>query len=146
MDEFWGSHTNTLDAKGRINIPARYRKYLREEDKNTFLMLRGAETCINLYPISLWKQKMEEIKEKIGTGEDFKIVRRRLLFKSSQQTLDKQGRLNIPTELIEYAQLKGEVLLVGYEDRVEIWNPDNYADYIKKTEDRFQEVVKNIDF
>jgi len=146
MSGFWGSATSTLDNKGRINFPARFRKNLTAEDEETFILTRGTDPCITLYPLSAWTRTIENIKNKVGSGKEFRIVSRRLMYQASEQKIDKQGRLNLPSALIDYAQLNGEVLIVGYEDRLEVWNPDRYKQYVEATEAEYQRIADELDF
>lgn len=145
MNGFWGSFKSTLDNKGRINFPAKFRKNLREEDEDTLILIRGTEKCLGVYPRSSWQETVEEIKRKVGTGREFGVVSRRLMYQASEQTIDKQGRLNLPANLIEYAGLEGEVLVVGYEQKIEIWNRDRYRDYVESTESEYLKIAQELD-
>lgn len=145
MNGFWGSFKSTLDNKGRINFPAKFRKNLREEDEDTLILIRGTEKCLGVYPRSAWHETVEEIKRKVGTGREFGVVSRRLMYQASEQTIDKQGRLNLPANLIEYAGLEGEVLVVGYEQKIEIWNRDRYQDYVESTESEYLKIAQELD-
>ncbi|MCB0258277.1 MAG: division/cell wall cluster transcriptional repressor MraZ [Calditrichaeota bacterium] len=145
MNGFWGSFKSTLDNKGRINFPAKFRKNLREEDEDTLILIRGTEKCLGVYPRSSWQETVEEIKRKVGTGREFGVVSRRLMYQASEQTIDKQGRLNLPANLIEYAGLVGEVLVVGYEQKIEIWDRDRYRDYVESTESEYLKIAQELD-
>ncbi|MCB0294697.1 MAG: division/cell wall cluster transcriptional repressor MraZ [Calditrichaeota bacterium] len=145
MNGFWGSFKSTLDNKGRINFPAKFRKNLREEDEDTLILIRGTEKCLGVYPRSSWQETVEEIKRKVGTGREFGVVSRRLMYQASEQTIDKQGRLNLPANLIEYAGLEGEVLVVGYEQKIEIWDRDRYRDYVESTESEYLKIAQELD-
>ncbi len=143
---FWGSYTNSLDSKGRINIPSKIRKNLDREDDETFVLIRGTDPCIIAYPRGAWNDTVQRIKEKIGNGRDFRIVTRRLMYQASEQKVDKQGRLNLPAHLIKYANLNGTITLYGFEDRLEIWNPELYEKFVGDTESDYQELAKDLDF
>ncbi len=67
------------------------------------------------------------------------------MYEASEQKIDKQGRLNISAGLIEYAHLNGEVLIVGYEDKIEIWNPAKYREFVEATEGDFQTLSRDLD-
>ncbi|RMI13649.1 MAG: division/cell wall cluster transcriptional repressor MraZ [Calditrichaeota bacterium] len=144
MKGFWGSFTSILDNKGRINFPAKLRKGLAEEDEDTLIIIRGSERCLSMYPLTAWQQLIEKIKEKVENDREFGIVSRRLMYQASEQKIDKQGRLNLPASLIEYAQLNGEVLIVGYENKVEVWNPQKYEEFVHSTEGDFLKVTRDL--
>jgi len=145
MNGFWGNNKSVLDAKGRINIPAKVRKNILPEDANTMIMIRGKGRFIRLYPYSSWTGFIASIKEKLGIGEKYRRYSRHLMRDSSEQILDKQGRLNLPTGLIDYAQLDGEVLIVGCEDWLEVWNPQNYLNYTDSNQSEIEEIEQELD-
>ncbi|HQU70904.1 MAG TPA: division/cell wall cluster transcriptional repressor MraZ [Calditrichia bacterium] len=146
MSGFWGSFKSTLDAKGRINFPAKFRKNLVEEDADTVILIRGSEPWIGVYPLTSWNETVEELKNKVGSKREFAIVSRRLMFEASEQKVDKQGRLNLTGNLIDYAQLSGEVLIVGYDHKMEIWDPERYQIFVENTEHDFQNIARDLDF
>ncbi len=145
MDGFWGSVKSTLDSKGRINFPAKFRKSLSDEDRDSLMLVRSVDKCISVYPLSSWRSKVDLIRSKVNSEREFGIVSRRLMYQGGEQKIDKQGRLNLPSELIEYAQLNGEVLIVGYENKIEIWNPDRYREFVETTEADFLKISRELD-
>lgn len=145
MGGFWGSFTSTLDNKGRINFPAKFRKSLVEEDRDTLILVRGTEKCIGIYPLSSWERTIDVIRSKVGNDREFGVVSRRLMYQASEQKIDKQGRLNLTANLIEYGHLNGEVLIVGYENKIELWNPEKYQEFVEATEVDFRRIVQELD-
>jgi len=145
MNGFWGSYKSTLDSKGRINFPAKFRKNLREEDEDTLILIRGTLACIGIYPLTSWRQMVDAIKRKVQNEREFGVVSRRLMFQAAEQKIDKQGRLNLHASLIEYAELNGEVLIVGYQNKIEIWNPLKYGQFVEETEADYLNIVRDLD-
>jgi MraZ protein len=145
MNGFWGSFKSTLDNKGRINFPAKFRKNLREEDEDTLIMIRGTQNCIGVYPLTSWRQTVDTIKRKVQNEREFGIVSRRLMYQAAEQKIDKQGRLNLSANLIEYAGLNGEVLIVGYHNKIEIWDPGKYRQFVETTETDYLNIVRDLD-
>lgn len=143
--ESTGTHTSALDSKGRINIPVKVRKNLLPEDDNTYMLSRGKGKFIVMRPITLWNQYMEEVKQKVGTGQKFEIISRHLSRDSSRQMLDKQGRLNLTKKLIDYAELDGEVQIHTYENRIELWKEENYEEYLNATQEDADRILKEHD-
>ncbi len=137
----WGQYTTKLDAKGRINISSKVRRYLRPEDDDTFLVMRHpSEPCIVAMPISRWEELVEKLETRLDNASQLKRILRRLLYGASEQRIDKQGRLNLTQELIEYGQLNGEVLVFGSKDQLEIWNKDVYeASVLRKPPEKEDE-------
>lgn len=145
MSGFWGSYKSTVDSKGRINFPARFRKNLAEEDEDTLILIRGSEKCIAMYPLTSWNRQIDFIKSKVANEREFAIVSRRLMFQATEQKVDKQGRLNLSSNLIEYAHLDGETLIVGYENKIEVWSPQRYQDFVEATEMDFAKIARELD-
>ena len=127
-----GTFTHALDPKGRIIIPSR----LREELGESFVLAKGVEHCISLYPPEAWENFTEQLEHlpKISS-EPARRLRRFFYGNSMDAEIDKQGRLLIPQSLRNYAELKKDVTLVGVEDHVEVWDTDLWNDYNRKTEE-----------
>ncbi len=145
MAVFWGSYKGKLDSKGRINFPAKFRKNLTEEDEETLILIRGNEKCISVYPRSAWAGKVEQIRKQVSSDREFAVVSRRMMYEASEQTIDKQGRLNLSAALIDYAKLDGDVLIVGYENKIEIWNYNKYGEFVENTEVDYLRITQDID-
>lgn len=148
MQEYVGRYTNILDAKGRINLPAKYRD-VTEKDSNgdlIFIMTRGSKENIAVFPIDEWRRKVNEIETNVTDVEQRQILIRRINYYASYQKVDKQGRINIPAGLIEYANLEKEVDIMGHIKRFEIWNPENLDIHMKKIESQRKEHSKYIDY
>lgn len=145
MNGFWGSFKTTLDNKGRINFPAKFRRNLREEDEDTLILIRGTQPCIGVYALTSWRQTVDTIRRKVQTEREFGIVSRRMMFQAAEQKIDKQGRLNLSANLIDYAELNGEVLIVGYQNKIEIWNPGKYQEFVEATEADYLNIVRDLD-
>ena len=125
MVEFLGEYEVTLDAKGRFLLPAGFKKQLPEGDTQ-FVLNRGFEKCLTLYPVKVW----EPIVHKISRLNDFKPnVRRfsrRFLNGATRMELDAAGRLLVPPTLKEYAGLEKEIVLVAGLKKIEIWDKAAY--------------------
>ncbi|MCK6622083.1 MAG: division/cell wall cluster transcriptional repressor MraZ [Calditrichaceae bacterium] len=145
MNGFWGSVNSTLDNKGRINFPARFRRNLQPEDEDTLMLVRGTHPCISVYPLTSWRYLIEDIRRKVQTEREFGLISRRLMYQAGEQKIDKQGRLNLSADLIEYANLDSEILIVGYQNKLEIWNPDKYQQFVEATETDYQNIVRDLD-
>ena len=123
---FDGRYKNTLDAKGRINIPVTFRKKAdnSEFEEMEFIVTRGtAALNVILFPVKEWHRMMDELELKIHDGETLRKLIRRLNYYASLQKVDKQGRINIPEDLIRYAKLDKDVDVIGAGRKIEVWNP-----------------------
>ncbi len=114
-----GSYTNTMDAKGRVFLPAKFRSYLGEQ----IVIVKGAGGCLVIYT----EEKYTEYVERLRQSGETKVKKylRYLSLSAMSVEPDAQGRILISSELREYAALSKDVLFVGMYDTVEIWNEEN---------------------
>ena len=131
MTGFLGEFEATLDAKGRFLLPAGLKKQLPEGENTRFVINRGFEKCLSLYP----KQSWEPLFAKISTLNDFdpavRSFRRYFLNGATEVELDSSGRLLLPPNLKEYAELAKDIVLVSAVDKIEIWSADNYTKFFE---------------
>lgn len=145
MTAFKGQHRYTIDNKGRINIPVRFRKVLSPEAQDTFVITRGLEKCLFVYPLDEWKKIEDRLRNLNTNKKDERKFKRLMLSDASDELpMDRQGRIPIPPNLIKYANLDKEAIIIGVLDRIEIWNPEAYAEYMAEAEKDFEEVAENI--
>ena len=125
MTGFLGEYEATLDAKGRFLLPAGFKKQL-PEGENSFVITRGLEKCLSLYPVKSW----EPIYNKISQLNDFdpkvRQFRRQFLGGATEIELDSASRLLLPPTLKEYAGLSKDIILVAATDKIEIWDSAKY--------------------
>ncbi len=140
MSTFLGEYEATLDIKGRFLLPAGFKKQLREGE-NTFVLSRGIEKCLTLYPMSSW----EPIVQKINSLNDFdpkvRAFRRQFLGGATEVELDAAGRMLLPPTLKEYANLSKDIILAAALDKIEIWDAVKYK---KLFEDMAPEDFSNL--
>ncbi|HLV32953.1 MAG TPA: division/cell wall cluster transcriptional repressor MraZ [Chitinispirillaceae bacterium] len=138
MGRFLGKFDYSVDSKGRVNIPAKFRKALRPEAGDVFVICRAPDGCIRAYPNDLWEHYEAEINSRPETKENSRL--KRLIFNSvTDSTLDSQGRITLTPALLAIAGIKKEVVLVGQSRYIEIWEPTRYDEYLGAGED-FDEV------
>lgn len=141
---FIGSFTYSIDSKNRISIPAKLRKYLLPESNNTFFITRGIEKCIDLYPQNQWNELVEKLIKLNQFNKQDAMFTRIFLQKATEDTLDSQYRLLLPTNLIEYAEIEKEVFILGAVSKIEIWNPAVYDKYLEEQAQSFEEVAEKV--
>lgn len=116
---FMGQYEHSIDAKGRTIIPAKYREDLGER----FVVTRGLDGCLFLYPQAEWQNFVEKL-QGLPSSQNTRKLQRQFLSKAMEVALDKQGRILIPSLLREIAALDKEIVFVGMMNRVEIWDKD----------------------
>lgn len=137
---FMGEYRHNLDNKGRLIMPAKFREGLGEE----FVLTRGLDHCLFVYPMEEWCSLENKIKAlPLGRSEARAFVR--FLFSgASVCTLDKQGRVAIPSALRAYASCEKEIVILGVSTRVEIWSEENWQSYMNKAEIDFDDLAEKI--
>jgi MraZ protein len=121
---FMGEYNHTIDAKGRLIIPSRFREALGEE----FVVTKGLDGCLFVYPNSEWQVFEEKLRTLPMTNKDARKFSRFFLAGAAMCELDKQGRILIPAVLREFAALEKDVVLAGVLGRVEIWSKERWAE------------------
>ncbi|NLJ97157.1 MAG: division/cell wall cluster transcriptional repressor MraZ [Clostridiales bacterium] len=118
---FMGEYVHTVDAKGRIIIPSKFREDLGEE----FVITQGLDGCLFIYPNSEWQIFVEKLKTLPGTKEARQLQRYFMAGAAACQ-VDKQGRILIPIRLRENAALDKDIVFVGVLNKIEIWNKERW--------------------
>ncbi len=121
---FIGEYAYSLDSKGRVNVPAKFRQSLSEDNENTFVITRGMDPCIWVYPLSHWKEIESNLRNLSSISKIHRTFVRNTARYASPSTYDKQGRITLTPSLIEYADLDKDALIIGMINKMEIWNPD----------------------
>ena len=123
---FYGEYRHTMDEKSRLAIPARFRPSLPTET----MVARWLDSCAAIFPPAQWRDVTEKL-ARIPTGDAAGRALRRFITSSAYPVeFDRQGRAVIPQGIREWADLSGEVVVVGNDDHVELWNPQRWATYI----------------
>ncbi|MFA6542210.1 MAG: division/cell wall cluster transcriptional repressor MraZ [Bacteroidota bacterium] len=144
MSSFKGSFNYTVDSKGRINIPAKMRKNLSPEANNSFVVTRGFESCIFVYPNDEWMKREAEIGKLMQTDPQHRFFTRMLLRYATDAELDGQSRIVLPKELIQYAKIENDVFILGAFDRIEVWNPNEYQKYLDAQQEDYLTVASKV--
>jgi MraZ protein len=126
LGSLYGADTHAIDSKGRVAIPARIRKSLSPEARETFVATPGLDGCLDLYPLDEWKHKDERLRNLPAGDEKARRFRRMLLENAADLQIDAQGRVTLPAKLMAYGGLKKEALVLGSVDHIEIWDPERF--------------------
>ena len=142
MAGFKGKYEYAIDEKGRVNLPAKLRKHVTPEADGTFVVTRGLETCLYLYPLDTWNSMEADLTSRLNVyREEDRLFLRTLLMWVHEVSLDKQSRLMIPNELVEFAHIQSSVVLIGALDKIELWAPDELNAYLSRYAERSYEDV-----
>ncbi|MGE6631286.1 division/cell wall cluster transcriptional repressor MraZ [Bacillus sp. NPDC077027] len=137
---FMGEYQHTIDTKGRMIVPAKFRDDLGEQ----FVLTRGLDHCLFGYPMSEWKLIEEKLKALPLTKKDARAFTRFFFSGAVECELDKQGRINIASNLLQYAKLEKECVVIGVSNRIELWSKSIWEQYTEEQEDSFAEIAENM--
>ncbi len=141
---FVGKHFRTIDSKGRIFIPAKFRRDLEDG----VVLSRGFhEKCLYMYSTEGWKSITEKIKSKKVSEIDVEEFDTWISASASEESLDQQGRVRIPQNLLELAGLKKDIVIVGGTDKSKIWDKEIWLKYYEKIDSKFSDgnAVRKLD-
>lgn len=136
---FMGEYHHTIDAKGRIIMPFKVRDDLGEN----FIVTRGLDGCLFIYPKEHWNTIINKYKELPDTKDKRQFMR---IFLSGATICeyDKQGRINIPNPLIQYADLRKDCIIIGLDERLELWSKERWENFISDNEENLSEIADNL--
>ncbi len=142
MSSFKGRYLYNVDAKGRLAIPAKLRKSMNS--RKNVVLTRGLEQCLYVYPPEEWKKVESYIRSLSFMDARHRFFGRTLFEWASDAELDSQSRISIPQDLLKYAGISVEALILGVVDRIEIWAPNIYEEYQKLQPDTYATVVERV--
>ncbi len=137
---FLGEYQHSLDSKGRITIPAKFREQLGEK----FVVTKGLENCIFLYPLHEWQTIEEKLQSLPFTRADVRSFARFFFSGASEMEIDKQGRTVLPGSLRDYAAIDKDVIVIGVGSRAEIWAVENWEKYIAGAEASYEDIAASL--
>jgi MraZ protein len=137
---FMGEYQHTLDEKGRMIVPAKFREALGA----SFVMTRGLDKCLFVYPMSEWQTLEAKMKSLPMTRADARSFVRFFFSGATECELDKQGRVLIPANLREYASLTRDCVVLGVSNRVEIWSQSVWDEYFANASDSFADIAEKL--
>lgn len=145
MTGFLGEFEATLDAKGRFLLPAGFKKQLLEEEGSLFVINRGFEKCLALYPIKSWEPLFAEISKLNEFDPRSREFRRYFLNGANRVEPDSAGRLLVPPNLKDHANLQKDIVLVAAVNKIEIWDSNTYHQLFDSfSADDFSKLAKEV--
>ena len=143
---FTGEFHNSIDQKNRLSIPAKYRKALSPVNNGTFVLTRGFDECLVLYPLDEWKK----VELQLGSLSSIKIKNRSFVRSIVRCAVhlkyDSQGRIAIPENLLKYAKIDKNVTIIGMIKKIELWSPLLLNDDISPDGDDYEDLANEINF
>lgn len=123
MPSFKGQYEHSIDAKGRVAFPAKLRKLLNPSAQERFTIVRGQETCLYLYPEDEWENVELKLSQINNFTKKGRLAKRNFLRYAEDVSLDKQNRLALPSDLMDYAHIDSKAVFLGMGEFIEVWDP-----------------------
>ena len=144
---FTGEFSCSLDAKNRFNFPSGIRKMIGQEANDTLVFAPGFEqNNLYVYPLDEWKRLTDSFKKFKPNDSNAQNFIRFFVSGAHTVTMDAQGRIMLPSRILEIAQLKTEMIILGMVNKMEVWNPENYSVYRGQVGLNLSQLVKEINF
>ncbi len=137
---FMGEYHHTIDEKGRIIIPSKFREDLGEK----FIITRGIENCLFVYSLSSWEKITNKLETLPFTKKDARQFVRFFLSGATTAEFDKQGRVNVTSPLVSYANLQKDCVVIGTGDRLEIWSEENWNAFFESASSNMSDIAENL--
>ena len=123
MAMYMGEYNHSVDAKGRVIVPSKFRDRLGD----SFVVTKGFDKCLAVYDLPSWEKLQEKLAQMPMISEDARTLRRMIVGSADEAETDKQGRITIPAPLREYASIDKDAVLIGNIDHIEIWSKELWS-------------------
>ncbi|MCG2714435.1 MAG: division/cell wall cluster transcriptional repressor MraZ [Candidatus Omnitrophica bacterium] len=141
---FYGEFEHSIDRKGRLILPAKFREVAKAQFVEKFFVTRGLDKCLFMFSEEEWRSQENKFKTMSFTKQQSRTFNR-LLFSGAQDVaFDKQGRILLPQYLKDFADIKKDVMIVGVSNRIEIWAKDAWNDFYKNSRQSFEEIAEKL--
>lgn len=139
---FMGEYHHTIDEKGRLILPAKFRTELGEK----FIITRGldAEKCLYVYSMNDWNRIVAKLNTLPFTKKDARIFVRTFFSGAAECEFDRQGRINITSPLVSYADLQKDCVVIGANDRIEIWSKERWDNFFNANSEMVEEIAEHL--
>ena len=135
-----GEYHHNIDEKGRLIIPSKFRNELGKE----FIITKGLDKCLFVYSLTEWNKLIKQVDTLKFTKKNVRAFERAFIGGASQNEFDKQGRINITSPLVHYANIQKECVIIGVNERLEIWSLENFETFMEEHEDSLEEITENL--
>ena len=141
---FYGEYLHSIDRKGRIILPSKFRESFKEGGVEKFFLTRGLDRCIFMFSDGEWRTQEQKFKNMPFTKQETRSFNRLFFSGAVDVVPDKQGRFIIPGYLKEYAGIKRETIIIGVSNRIEIWDKKTWDDFYANSSGSFEKIAENI--
>lgn len=139
-----GEYECRIDDKGRIILPAGLKKQLPPEAQERFVINRGFENCLTLYPMNEWKEVSGDVNQLNLFIKNHRIFARNFNRGATELQLDASNRVLIPKTLLEYARIKKDLILSAFSNRIEVWAKEEYEQHLKMSDEEYSDLAEKV--
>ena len=141
---FYGEHEHSLDKKGRLILPSKFREAAKANYIEKFFITRGLDNCLFMFPEDEWKVQEAKFRSVSFTKAQSRKFNR-LYFSGAQEVeFDKQGRILVPRYLKEFAGIKRDVMIIGVSSRIEIWDIGKWREFYNSEKGSFEKIAEDL--
>jgi len=137
---FFGEYQYKVDEKGRLPLPPKFRRDMRE----AAILTKGSEKCVAIYPLAEWKRLADSLAAKAVTSANLRKLNRAIFGSAFSVSFDKQGRITLPFALRNYADIGDTVVVVGANQRVELWNEKSWKVEKESAEEQAMQIMESL--
>ena len=141
---FYGEYEHSIDKKGRLIIPSKFRDSFKEYDIEKLYVTRGLDKCLFMFTESEWKTQESKFKAVPFTKSEARKFNRIYFAGAVQIECDKQGRILIPKYLKDFAGIKRDVMIIGVSNRIEVWARDAWQSYYNNSKESFEDIAERL--
>jgi MraZ protein len=141
---FYGEYSHTLDKKGRIIIPSKFREVIQEMCIEKMYITRGLDECLFMFSESEWKAQEGKFKSLSFTKREARKFNRLFFSGAVEAVPDKQWRVLLPDYLRSYAKLNRQIVIVGVSNRIEIWDKSKWEEFYKSSKQNYEEIAERL--
>lgn len=135
-----GEFHHNIDDKGRLIIPSKFRSELGER----FIITKGLDKCLFVYSMNEWNKIIDKLSNLQFTKKNVRAFERAFIGGASTIEFDRQGRINITSPLVHYANISKECVIIGVNERLEIWSKEEFEKYMKENEESLEEITEDL--
>ena len=141
---FYGEHDHTIDRKGRLIIPSQFRQVMKERYVERFVITRGLDKCLFLFPEDEWRAQENRFRALSFTKQEARRFNRFYFAGAAELNCDRQGRVLVPSYLKDFAGIKRDVVLVGVSNRIEIWDKEEWKKFCEEFKSSYEQIAEKL--
>jgi MraZ protein len=141
---FYGEYEHSLDEKGRLIIPSRIRDVMKQEGITSFIITRGLDECLFLFSTQQWRAHEERLASQPLEKSNARRFTRMFFSGAAECSPDRQGRIFIPPNLREHAHIEKDVVVIGVQSRLEIWDKASWEKFSKESKESYEQIAEEL--